>query len=247
MIEVTEQGAVATITIDHCGLLSLHHPEAGTALRDAVRDAADRDEIKAIVIRASGADFSPAASETDIAVAATARKDRIWSTWHEVYAAPTGLYQTVCFCRKIVITSVKGCCAGAGSMLVLCSDLTVAAPDARFESPFATLPEANLVLAALTMRLNRAKSWVLAQTPLSAEEAFDAGLVNRVVAADALDGEAARMARAAAKMPLDGISMSKINMETCLDAQGVGREFDMAGFYATTLEVSRNARGGASS
>ena len=44
-----------------------------------------------------------------------------------------------------------------------------------------------------------------------------------------------KMARAVTRMPLDGIAMSKINVETCLDAQGVGREFDMAGFYAEGL------------
>ena len=36
---------------------------------------------------------------------------------------------------------------------------------------------------------------------------------------------------------MSGIAMSKINVETCLDAQGVGREFDMAGFYAVSMQA----------
>ena len=236
MIKVTTANAIATVTLPDCKPLSLHNLEFGLALRDAVRDAADRDDIKAIVLRVSANHFSPAATYQELAAAARARKDVILSGWHEAYAASSGLYQNLCFCKKVVITAVKGECAGAGSLLVLCSDLTVATADATFASPFTTLPEANLVLAALTMRLNRAKSWLLGGTALTAQEAFDAGLINRIVAGDALDEAAQKMARAVTRMPLDGIAMSKINVETCLDAQGVGREFDMAGFYAVSMQ-----------
>ena len=236
MIETRQSNGIATITLPDCRPLSVHDLSFGLALRDAVRDAADSDDIKAIVIRASGPDFSPAAADAELAAAARSRRDKVWSTWHEAYAASSGLYQNVCFCKKVVITAVSGQCAGAGSLLVLCSDLTVANAGATFESPFGTLPEANLVLAALTMRLNRAKSWLLGGSALSAHEAFDAGLINRIADAGALDAEAQKMARSVTRMPLDGITMSKINVETCLDAQGVGREFDMAGFYAVTMQ-----------
>ena len=153
MINVTQAHAIATVTLTDCRPLSVHDLAFALELRDAVRDAADSDDIKAIVIRASGRDFSPVPSPEALAAAATARKDKIWSTWHEAYAASSGLYQNICFCKKVVITAVAGECSGAGSLLVLCSDLTVAAPGASFASPFAMLPEANLVLAALTMRL----------------------------------------------------------------------------------------------
>jgi enoyl-CoA hydratase/carnithine racemase len=246
MIDINVENGVADITLPDCRPLSLHDLGMGAALRDLLRDTADNDEVKAIVIRVQGANFCPAVPLAALASAAQARKAGIWSAWHEVFAASYGLYQTLAFCKKIVITVVRGECAGAGSLLVLCSDLTVASEDTRFESPFGCLPEANLVLAALTMRLNRAKSWLLGGTALTAQEAFDAGLVNRVAAADALEAQARKMARAVTRMPLDGIAMSKINVETCLDAQGVGREFDMAGFYAVSMRaywdsVSRSA------
>jgi enoyl-CoA hydratase/carnithine racemase len=235
MINVTQTNSIATITIEDCRPLSRHDVDFGFALRDAVRDTADSDEIKAIIIRVVGDDFCPALSAAELAGMSPEREHRYGSGWHEAYAASSGLYQNLCFCKKVVITEVRGECADAGSMVVLCSDLTVATPDSKFGSPFSVIPEANLVLAALTMRLNRAKSWVLSEVPLYAQEAFDAGLVNRIVAADLLDATVTRMARSVTRMPLDGITMSKINMETCLDAQGVGREFDMAGFYALAM------------
>lgn len=240
MIDVSCKDAIATITLPDCAALTVHELDFGLELRDAIRDSAESDDVKAIVIRASSRDFSPPPPSRDLEAAAEARRDRIWSTWHEAYAAASGLYQNVCFCKKVVITAVSGRCAGAGSLLMLCSDLTVASPDATFESPFATLPEANLVLAALTMRLNRAKYWMLSETALSAREAFDAGLVNRI--AGDVDDEARKMAHAVTRMPLDGIAMSKINAETTLDAVGVGREFDMAGFYAVSLQRCWDAK-----
>ena len=246
MIEVTSANAIATITLPDGSPLSLHDCEFALKLRDAVRDAADSDSIKAIVIRASGADFSPAVSHAALA-AVHAHTDALGPAWHEAYAAVSGLYQNLCFCKKVVITAVSGHCAGAGSLLVLCSDLTVATADATFASPFQTLPESNLVLAALTMRLNRAKSWMLGGNALSAQQALDAGLINRIDATGALDAAAQKMARAVTRMPLDGIAMSKINVETSLDAQGVGREFDMAGFYAASMQRAWDDTGGGAS
>ncbi len=234
MITVRVENAIATLTLADSTPLSRHEIAFGLALRDAVRDTADSDDVKAIVIRVSGANFSPAVRGSG-AVLETA--------WHEAYAAASGLYQNLCFCKKVVITAVQGECAGAGSLLVLCSDLTVAAHDATFASPFSTLPEANLVLAALTLRLNRAKSWLLGGEPLSAQAACEAGLINRIVDQNTLDAAAQKMARAVTHMPLDGIAMSKINVETALDAQGVGREFDMAGFYAESLRRVRGESG----
>ena len=45
--------------------------------------------------------------------------------------------------------------------------------------------------------------------------------------------QAQAMARQSARMPLDGIAMTKLLMEAFLDTQGVGQDFDMAGFYAS--------------
>ena len=234
MIAIDRDDAVATITVDDCTALTRHDLAVGSALRDAVRDNANDDTVKAIVIRATGADFCAPAAPADLAAAARRQINPLRPDWHAAYAAPTGLYQSLVYCRKVVITAVQGRCAGAGSMLVLCSDFTLATPESRFESPFGALPEANLVLTMLTMRLNRAKYWLLGDA-LDAAAAREAGLINAILPRSQLDAEALRLARAAARMPRDGLAMSKIQVETCLDAQGVGRDFDMAGFNALAL------------
>jgi enoyl-CoA hydratase/carnithine racemase len=129
-------------------------------------------------------------------------------------------------------------------MLVLCSDLTVAAREATIRSPFSTVPEANVVLAALTMRLNRAKAWMLRDATLSAAQALESGLVNQVVEPADLAAAVERAARSVTRMPLDGVTMSKMLLQSVLDAHGVGREFDLAGFYASALWRGRPEHAG---
>lgn len=236
MIDVTQTGAVGTLLLPDCEPLSRHDIAFAMQLRDAVRDLADSDDIKAIVICATNEDFSPPSSPTasahDLGGNADLRR------WHAAYSAPSGLYQNLAYCKKVVLTAVQGRCTGAGSMLVLCSDFTVCASGATFESPFTTLPESSLVLAALTMRLNRAKSWMLGGQSWSATQALQAGLVNRAVDALQVRSQAQAMAQAAARMPLDGIAMTKLLVEAFLDTQGVGQDFDMAGFYDDAMRAA---------
>ncbi len=242
MIRIERSGAVAVITIADAAPLARADTRLALALRDAVRDTADSDEVKALVLRAEGGDFAPAATLSDLQAAAAVREtDR--SRWHAAFCAPSGLYQNLAYCKKIVVTAVRGHCGPAGSLLVLCSDHTVCAEGSRFDAPFATLPESNLVLAALTLRLNRAKSWMLGGEAWPASLALRAGLVNRSVAAGSVDACALAAAQDAAKMPLDGVAMSKLLVEAFLDTQGVGQDFDMAGFYADSLQSAQRAAG----
>jgi enoyl-CoA hydratase/carnithine racemase len=226
VVELRVEEHRATIEVPDFGPLTGYDAAFARDLGAAVIEASDDDRVKVLVLRSTGPDFAPGRQPAPLPSPAA-----ILTGWHRDFAASAALYQALCFSKKVVLTEVAGECAGAGSMLVLCSDLTVAADDARFGSPF-DLPEANFVLAALTMRLNRAKSWLLRGSVLPATQALAVGLVNRVVPATELAGATRAMVRAASGMPLDGITMSKMLLQAVLDGHGVGREFDMAGHYA---------------
>jgi enoyl-CoA hydratase/carnithine racemase len=228
-VEVSIADWVARIEVPDYAPLSRHDRAFARELRDVFVDLSDSDEVKVIVLGSSGEDFAPAAGPPP------ASPRDVLTTWHRDFAASSALYQAMCFSKKIVVTEVAGECAGAGSLLVLCSDLTVADGSARFGSPFTDLPEANFVLAALTIRLNRAKAWMLEGSVLPAAEAERIGLVNRVVPPEELRTATDALARSATGMPLDGVTMSKMLLQAVLDAHGVGREFDMVGHYAIHL------------
>jgi enoyl-CoA hydratase/carnithine racemase len=225
-VDVRIADGVAVVEVDDFGPLGAHDAVFADELTAAVVDVSDDDGVKAVVLRTRGPDFAPAATSPGRPVA------EVPTVWHRSFAASTSLSQVLCFSKKVVITRVTGECAGAGSNLVLCTDLTVASPDARFGSPFLDLPESNFVLAALTIRLNRAKAWAVRRTTYDAATAYDIGLVNRVASLDALDAAVAGFTDAVVGMPLDGVTMSKMLQQAVYDAHGIGREFDLADHYA---------------
>lgn len=89
-----------------------------------------------------------------------------------------------------VIARVQGMATAAGCQLVAACDLAVAARDATFATPgvkiglFCTTPMVPLVRA---IPAKPALEMLLTGQPISAQRAYELGLVNRVVAADELD------------------------------------------------------------
>ncbi|RDW20020.1 enoyl-CoA hydratase/isomerase family protein [Oceanobacillus arenosus] len=99
---------------------------------------------------------------------------------------------------KYVISAVHGFAAGAGFSIALAADFIVASPEARFISSFTNvgiIPDLGMI-KALTERLpsGLVKEWVSSGKSVSAKEAYERGLVNRLVEGDLLT-EAANYAQ----------------------------------------------------
>lgn len=226
MIEPVVERQVAEIEIPLVKALSRHDAAAAQALTEAIERCVNRDDVKVIIFRL-GQDGTPQQN-----AGITSVRER-----EQAFFSVNGLYQSICFANKVTILVVEGACTGAGSLLALNCDLVVCSPEAEFHSPFASAPEANFVLAALIMRLSRAKQWALGDRPLSAADAHSAGFVNEI--ADDPLAVARAMARATSRVPLDGLAMSKLMMGAVMDAQGVGQDFDLAGFYAQAQQFEQ--------
>lgn len=235
MIATRIRDGMAVITLADARWLSRYDLQAGRALADALQTAGDDDSVRAIVLLAEGKDFC-----APVPVVAAAGRDHPEA--QAVYGGANGVYQSLAHARKPVVVGVQGRCAGAGSAMALCADFLVMARSASIRAPFASIPEASFTLAALTMRLNRAKAWLLADAPLSAADAESAGLANAVVADAGLRRAALAMAARAARMPLDGIAISRVMLDAVLDAHAVGKEFDQAGFYRAAIPVPAGSR-----
>jgi 2-(1,2-epoxy-1,2-dihydrophenyl)acetyl-CoA isomerase len=104
-----------------------------------------------------------------------------------------------------VIASVQGAAAGAGMSIVLACDLAMAAADARFSVGYPRIgasPDGSMTWSlprAVGMR--KAMEIVLMGEVLDAGQALQAGIVNRVVANDALEAETDALARHFAQGP----------------------------------------------
>jgi 2-(1,2-epoxy-1,2-dihydrophenyl)acetyl-CoA isomerase len=104
-----------------------------------------------------------------------------------------------------VVSAVNGAAAGGGLGLVWCSDVVVAADDAKFATGFAALglsgDGASTWFLPRLVGLRRAKQMILHNRIVSAAEALDWGLIDRVVPVADLRGVAEAVAAAMAAGP----------------------------------------------
>ena len=116
-------------------------------------------------------------------------------------------------CELPLIAAVQGNAVGVGTTMLMHCDHVVAGSDARFSTPFVGLglvPEAaSSLIAPRLMGQARAFSLLVMGRPLSADEAKAAGLVNTVVAPDAVEAEAMKAAREIAALPPQGVLTSR--------------------------------------
>ena len=108
---------------------------------------------------------------------------------------------------------MQGNAVGIGTTMLMHCDHVVASSDARFSTPFVGLglvPEAaSSLIAPRLMGQARAFALLVMGRPLSADEAKAAGLVNIVVAPEAVEAEAMQAARAIASLPPQGVLASR--------------------------------------
>ena len=138
--------------------------------------------------------------------------------------------------RKPIIAAVSGFALGGGCELAMHCDIIIASESAQFGQP-----EINLGVmpgAGGTQRLTRAigkfkaMEMVLNGRFLSAKEAFDAGLVTRVVAKEQFLDEALRLAQEMAKRPPLALKAAKEAVKAVDEMTlSAGLEFERKLFY----------------
>jgi enoyl-CoA hydratase len=197
---------VLTEVIGNVGLARLNRPQALNALSetlvgDLMEALAGFDadpHVGAIVVTGNERAFAAGA---DI-------KELIGSTPVEmVKRGAVGRFDRIRQIRKPVIAAVAGWCLGGGNELAMSCDMIVAAETARFGQPEITI--GVIPGAGGTQRLTRAvgkaiaMEMVLNNRTLTAEEALQFGLVNRVVPVErCLDEALALAAEIAARAPM---------------------------------------------
>lgn len=186
-------------------ILTLNRPKARNTLSDAMLAALSeafgliaRDRsIRAVVLAAKGPAFC---AGHDLKEMTSHRKDADGGRafFHQTMERCALLMQAIVKCPKPVIASVHATATAAGCQLVATCDLAVAADTAKFCTPgvniglFCSTP---MVALSRNVPRKRAMEMLLLGDMISAAEAADYGLVNRVVGHDMVMEEALSMAR----------------------------------------------------
>jgi len=200
------------------GTITLNRPEAYNALnltlgRDLFHAALEADEdraVRCIVITGAGKAFCAGGDVKDFAD----NPDRIGALIKELTTYLHGAISRLARAPKPVVMAVNGIAAGGGMSLALSGDLVVAAESTKFTmaySKIAASPDgSSSYFLPRMIGLRRALELHYTNRVLTAREAMDWGLVNRVHPDAEFAGAVAGLARELAQGPTLAFGRAKL-------------------------------------
>lgn len=233
-------GKVAWITMNRPGFNNAQNSQMTYALDDAFRRAVDDDAVRAIVLAGAGKHFSAGHDIGTPGRDVTESFDRrhLWPD-HANKPAAEFLYTReqevyLGMCRrwrdlpKPTVAMVQGACIAGGLMLAWVCDLIVASDDAFFQDPVVRMgiPGVEYSAHAFELPPRVAKEFLLLGDRMPAQRAYDLGMVNRIVARDALEAETAALAARLAEQPRLGAALTKQAVNLVEDLRGKRTSMD---------------------
>jgi 2-(1,2-epoxy-1,2-dihydrophenyl)acetyl-CoA isomerase len=199
--------AIATVTLDRPDALNALTVPLKVELLAAFRAIARDRSIRAVILTGSGRAFCAGQDlkerlEPDAAPLAVELRER----YNPIVLAMRGLDQPI-------VGAINGVAAGAGASLAFACDIRLAAEGARFILAFGQIglvPDSGSTwFLPRLVGSARAAELALTGAPLSAADAERAGLVSRVVPADALAAEARAVATRLAELAPGAVASTK--------------------------------------
>jgi enoyl-CoA hydratase/carnithine racemase len=232
-VRLEVEGGVGTVRLDRPPMNALNR-QVQEELRAAATEAAERADVRAVVLYGGGKVFAAGADVKEVVeVAYAAMVER---------AGPlSAAFDAVARIPKPVVAAVTGYALGGGCELALAADFRVCGDNARLGQPEILL--GIIPGAGGTQRLARlvgparAKDLVFSGRFVDAEEALRIGLVDRVVAPDDVYPAAVEMASRYVDGPAVALRAAKAAIDGGLDtdlATGLRLETHLfAGLFAT--------------
>src|SRR5215471_18882566 len=222
---------------DKVAIITLNRPHRANAqtmellddLNAAFEKAAADDDVRVIVLRGNGKHFS---AGHDLSGGGGARPDKI--TLEHIYALEARKYVGYSLSwrniPKPTIASVQGKAIAGALLLIWPCDLIVAAENAEFSDPVVFMGIGGVEYHGHTWELGarKAKEILFTGREVSAREAEQAGMVNRVVPLDRLEDETMELARHISQMDPFALRQAK---------RAVNQTLDIQGFYAAVQSV----------
>ena len=190
------EGPIATITLNRPAAFNSINLSIAQKLEQLGSEVEGNDDIRVLVIEGEGRAFSAGGDLQTIGAAAA--NDTIAPVVGELLKHYHAFIETVRRMPKIVLSSVHGSAAGAGMGLAFITDLCIATDDAKFTPAYAKIgvsPDGGSTVGMVgTVGTRRALQIFLAEDSFSAQQAYQWGLVARVVPAAELKAETRKFA-----------------------------------------------------
>ncbi len=180
------QEGIAIITINRESRMNAIGPEVEAGLAEAWNMFNSKPEDRVAILTGAGTKAFSAGKD----MASTAPPD------YRSFTPNVGVQL-----EKPLIAAISGWCIGGSIVLALMCDLCVVTEDAKFMYPEAKLGFAGGMIASAAARIPHkvAMELMLLGEPITAQRAYDVGMVNRVVPAGQHMEEAMKIARVMVK------------------------------------------------
>ncbi|MDP4604804.1 MAG: enoyl-CoA hydratase [Erythrobacter sp.] len=216
-------GGIARITLNRPQFHNVQNSQMTYALDDAFKRAVDDDDVKVIILKSDAKHFT---AGHDIGSPgrdfhSSFERRLMWYDHsnkggaEKAYIREQEVYLGMCkrwrALPKPTIAQVHGACIAGGLMLAWVCDLIIASDDAFFQDPVLQMGFPGVEYFAHAHELNPriAKEFLFLGERMSAERAYQMGMVNRVVPRADLDAEVARVAARIAEQPRLALQLAK--------------------------------------
>jgi 2-(1,2-epoxy-1,2-dihydrophenyl)acetyl-CoA isomerase len=211
---MTDENPIQSELNDGVLTLTLNRPKANAfntamnkALQAALKDAGRRDDVRVVVLTGAGRIFSAGQDISEFGEGEhQAFRAHLQNTYNPLILQMRKL-------EKPIIGAINGAAAGAALGVAMACDLRIAADSARFVVGFLGIglaPDSavSLMLPKL-IGLARAAEFAFTNAPISASQALEWGLINRVSPAEDLKAAAANWAAELARGPIHAMGLAK--------------------------------------
>ncbi|MEU3525983.1 enoyl-CoA hydratase-related protein [Streptomyces sp. NPDC038707] len=198
---------LATITLNRPEAMNALNIATKAALREAAEAAAGDTAVRAILLTAAGERAFCVGQDLKehIGLLASDRETGAGQTMSTVKEHYNPIVRALAGAPKPVVAAVNGVAAGAGFGFALAADYRLVADTAAFNTSFAGVAlTADSGISWTLPRVvgpGRAADLLLFPRSISAQDALELGIANRVVPAGELRAEAVKVARALAGGP----------------------------------------------
>jgi 2-(1,2-epoxy-1,2-dihydrophenyl)acetyl-CoA isomerase len=236
---------VATITFNRPERLNALTARMRAEILDATRDASADDDVRVLVFEGAGRGFCAGADlgqgRAPLAAEPAPNSQLPRDGFQEIFA------RLMWDLPKPALASINGAAAGLGFGMALCCDIRIASTRGKFAAAFSRIslvPEACMTFyLPRIVGLARAAEILYTGRQVPAEEAAAMGLVNQVVAPEALDDAVASMARTLADAAPIAIQLTRRELYRGLEGT-FESQLEMEMFHQKFANRSRDAAEG---
>jgi len=254
--EVRDLGVVLYEREDAVARVILNWPEKANAQSsemvwqvDAALYLAETDNtVKVVVLKARGNGFCAGhvIAGPDAYPEFVASHDAIGSNY--IGSRRLFLWPTLRFFEfpKPMIAQVHGYALGGGTYWALLPDITIASEDAYFQMPLVQglgFPGGETMIEPWSfMNRKRAAEYLYTAQTLTAAQALEMGLINRVVPRDELDATVDEMAAHIARAPLSTLMGTKSLLVRAWELMGMRQHLQMSADVMSIMEKTSDAQ-----